>query len=142
MTSTETATIRVRHLGRDRLGIQVRGHELFADQPAEDGGEDSAPTPTELFIASLAGCVAFYAERFLRRHHLPTDRLAVTCSFAWARDPARVGEIEVKVEAPDVPADRLEAFSRVIEHCPIHNTLRQPPEVRFTVAAEPTKSAA
>jgi len=140
--STETATIRVRHLGGDRLVIQVRGHELFADQPAEDGGEDSAPTPTELFIASLAGCVAFYAERFLRRHHLPTDSLAVTCSFAWARDPARVGEIEVKVEAPDVPAERLEAFSRVIEHCPIHNTLRQPPEVRFTVAAKPTKSAA
>jgi putative redox protein len=139
---TETATIQVRHLGGDRLRIQVRSHELFTDQPAEDGGEDTAPTPTELFVASLAGCVAFYAERFMRRHHLPTDGLAVTCSFAWARDPARVGAIEVKVEAPDMPADRLEAFSRVIEHCPIHNTLRQPPEVRFEVVAATTRSAA
>jgi len=140
--STETATIRVRHLGGDRLGIQVRGHELLADQPVEDGGEDAAPTPTELFIASLAGCVAFYAERFMRRHGLPTESLAVTCNFAWARDPARVGEIEVKVEAPDLPPDRVEAFSRVIEHCPIHNTLRQPPEVRFTVVTAATKPAA
>jgi len=58
-----TATIWVRHLGGDRLGISVRAHELFADQPVGEGGEDSAPTPTELFLASLAACVAFYAER-------------------------------------------------------------------------------
>jgi len=84
-----TATIWVRHLGGDRLGISVRGHELLADQPVGDGGEDSAPTPTELFLASLAGCVAFYAERFLRRHGLSTEGLVVACDYAWARDPAR-----------------------------------------------------
>jgi uncharacterized OsmC-like protein len=26
------------------------GHRLFVDQPAEAGGEDSAPTPTELLL--------------------------------------------------------------------------------------------
>lgn len=138
----ETATIRVRHLGGDRLMISVRGHALTADQPLEGGGEDTAPTPTELFLASLAGCVAFYTERYLRRHSLPTEGLGVACDYAWARDPARVGQIDLMVEAPGLTADRYEAFTRVVERCPIHSTLLQPPEVRFHVVAAKKVSAA
>ncbi len=137
-----TDAVEVRHLGGDRLRIQVRGHELLADQPVEDGGEDSAPTPTELFLASLAGCVAFYAEGFLRRHGLSTAGLTVACDYGWARDPTRVGEVELRVEAPRLTPERREAFSRVIERCAIHNTLRQPPEVRFEVHGLDTESAA
>lgn len=118
-----TSTIAVRHLGGDRLGIQVREHELGADQPVEGGGEDTAPTPTELFLAGLASCVAFYAERFLRRHGLSTDGLVVSCEHTWAKDPTRVGQIDMIVEAPGLTTVRLEAFSPVVAHCPVHNTL-------------------
>jgi putative redox protein len=138
----DTATISVRHLGEDRLAISVRGHALTADQPLGGGGEDTAPTPTELFVASLAACVAFYAERFLRRHGLETEGLVVACDYAWARDPARVGQIDVRLEAPGLTPDRYEAFARVVQHCPIHTTLLQPPEVRFQVVAANTMSAA
>jgi putative redox protein len=140
--STSTPTVTVRHLGGDRLRIQVRGHELLTDQPVEEGGEDTAPTPTELFLASLAACVEFYAERFLRRHELPTEGLAVTCDWEWAHSPMRVGRVELTVDAPGLLPERYQAFERVIEHCTIHNTLRQPPEVRFKVLAAKRMSAA
>lgn len=39
--------IAIRYVGCDRLHIEVRGHELFTEQPVDD----SAPTPTELFVA-------------------------------------------------------------------------------------------
>jgi hypothetical protein len=45
----------------DRFAIDARGHTITVDQPADVGGADTAPTPTELFVASLAGCVGFYA---------------------------------------------------------------------------------
>ncbi len=54
----------------------------------------------------------------------------------------RVGEVELRVEAPGLTPERREAFSRVIERCPIHNTLPQPPEVRFEVHGVDTVSAA
>jgi len=53
--------------------VTVRGHRLVVDQPTDAGGQDSAPTPTELFVASLATCVAFYAGRFLTRHGYRRD---------------------------------------------------------------------
>ena len=132
--AVETSPIRVAYQGGDRLLIGVRGHELRSDQPIDDGGEDTAPSPTELFLTSLAACVGFYAERFLRRHGLSTDGLVVTCKYAFAANPTRIGEIDLNVEVPALPPDRLEAFSRVIEHCTVHNTLRQPPEVRTHVS--------
>ena len=130
-----TAAITVRHAGGDRLVAAVRGHEVCADQPLDDGGEDTAPTPTELFVVSLGSCVAFYAERFLRRHRLATEGLLVSCSYEWAEDPHRVGSLDLTVDAPGLPPEKRVAFERVIEHCTIHNTLHHPPEVRIRLAA-------
>ena len=129
--------IHVSHEVGDRFRIRIRGHEGFVDQPVDDGGRDSAPTPTELFVAGLASCVAFYAGRFLRRHDLPTEGLAVECGFEFAPDrPARVGKVELVVHLPEgFPDDRRKALLSVVEHCPVHNSLNQPPEVG--IALEP-----
>jgi len=123
---------------RDRYRIGVRGHELWVDQPVEDGGADSAPTPTELFVAGLASCVAFYAGRFLRRHGLPEDGLRVDAAFEFAADrPARVDSIELQVQLPEgIPEQRHAALLAVIEHCTVHNSLVQTPEISFELRAE------
>jgi uncharacterized OsmC-like protein len=129
--------IHVRHEGGDRYRISIRGHELAVDQPVSDGGEDTAPTPTELFVAGLAGCVGFYAGRYLRRHGLSEEGLAVDCSFDFAEDrPARVGRIEVHLYLPEgFPPERREAFRAVVEHCTVHNSLRQVPEIELSLEA-------
>ena len=128
----------VRHLGGDRFAITMRGHELVVDQPVEGGGEDTAPTPTELFVAGLASCVAFYARRYLSRHDLPTDGLTVTTAYTMGQRPARVAEIRLELHVPDgVPAERRDALLAVATHCTVHNSLTTTPEVTVTYAAAP-----
>jgi len=135
MASAAQAAVVVTYAGGDALRIAARGHEMRSDQPVEDGGNDTAPTPTEIFVAGLGACVAFYAERFLRRNDLSTDGLRVECNHRWAENPHRIGEIELLVEAPGLTDAKRAAFSRVIDHCTIHNTLRQPPAVRMVVSS-------
>lgn len=127
--------MRIEHEGGDRYRVRIRGHEVLVDQATEDGGEDAGPTPTELFVAGLASCVAFYAGRFLRRHGLPTEGLAVDCSYAFAEDrPARVGKVTIAVRLPEgFPEERRAALLAVVEHCTVHNSLRQPPEVEIAL---------
>lgn len=128
--------IRVEHKGGDVFEIDVRGHLVHVDQPVDAGGSDAAPTPTELFVASLASCVAHYARRYLARHDLPTDGLAVVATFDMEERPARVGRIEVSVEVPDgVPDERRAALLAVAAHCTVHNTLERAPEVTIGLAA-------
>jgi uncharacterized OsmC-like protein len=115
--------------------IRVRGHRVRVDQPAELGGDDSAPTPTELFVGSLAACVAFYAGRYLSRHGYGRDGLAVRTEFTMATDrQARVAAIRIAVRVPDgFPAERRPALAAVASHCTVHNTLTSQPDVTVTV---------
>ena len=136
-TPVDTAVVapmRVEHRGGDKFDIHVRGHVVRVDQPVKDRGEDTAPTPTELFIASLASCVAFYARRYLARHDLPTEGLAVEATFEMGSKPARVAGIAMRLIVPEgVPADRLDALQAVATHCTVHNTLSSEPEVSITL---------
>jgi len=71
----------------------TRGHSVLTDQPAAAGGEDAGMTPTDLLVASLSSCIAFYAGRYLDRHGMNRDGPKVTADFTLDTDcPARTGE--------------------------------------------------
>lgn len=124
------APLEVVHRGGDRFAVTVRGHDFEVDQPVEVGGDDAAPTPTELFIASLATCVAFYARRYLRRHELPEDGLAADVTYTLGGRPARVTDIRIGLRLPEgVPPERRDALLAVASHCTVHNTLVNPPAI-------------
>src|SRR6266699_5528002 len=97
----------IRFVSGEAYEVAVRGHRVLVDQPADVGGQDSGPTPTELFVASLAACVAFYAGRYLTRHGYSRTGLVVSASYDLAADrPARVSAIRIGVKVPtDLPED-------------------------------------
>lgn len=126
----------VSHLVGDQFELAIRDHRLRVDQPVADGGQDTAPTPTELFVSSLAACVAFYARRYLARHGLPTNGLRAEADYDFAERPTRVGGITVRLSVPDgVPGDKWAALLAVASHCTVHNTLEAPPAVSIELVA-------
>jgi uncharacterized OsmC-like protein len=119
-----------------RFTARVGRHEIVYDQPREAGGTDAGPTPTEAFVASLAGCVAYYAERFLERHGRSADGLRVTADFAMAEHPARVESVTLSVIVPELLPDTLEAaLHAVVTHCTVHNSIRSAPEISIEIGA-------
>ncbi len=139
----DVSDILVTHERGDRFRVRIRSHEILVDQPVGDGGEDSGPTPTELFVAGLASCIAYYAERYLRRHGLPPDGLAVECDFSFATDrPARVSAVALSVRVPEgFPEERRAGLLAVVEHCTVHNSIRQAPEISIRLPSAPGRSA-
>jgi putative redox protein len=128
----------VRSLGGDRYVVHVRGHELIVDQPADAGGTDVGPTPVELFVASLASCVAHYAGSFLARHDICRDGLQVDTSWKMAENrPARVATVTIRITPPPVmPPELLPALLAVARACTVHNTLEQAPDVSIELAVK------
>ena len=119
----------VTSLGGSRNRIAIRGHELVVDQPHEAGGDDIGPTPTELFVASLAACVAHYARRGLGPAGGGPE---VRCSWTMSTTPPwRVTSMDIDVLLPgDTPDARVAAVQRAVSHCTVHNSLIDPPQVR------------
>jgi putative redox protein len=133
---SDTQRIVVLHASGDRFVAQVRDHVVVTDQPRDAGGDDVGPTPTELFVTGLASCIAFYAERFLRRHQLPVEGLRVECTFEMGERPARVDSVGLHVSVPaELPPSEEAALKAVIDNCTVHNSLRHPPSVRMSVAS-------
>jgi putative redox protein len=129
------AQMTVRHEDGDRFTIGIRGHEVVVDQPLADGGTDIGPTPTELFVGGLASCVAFYAGRFLDRHEIEHEGFSVACDWEMANErPNRVGRIEIHLELPSgFPSKHQDRLKAVVEHCTVHNSMVQMPDVEITV---------
>lgn len=129
-TDAEDASLRVAYRSGDRFDISIRDHVVTVDQPADVGGDDSGPTPTELFVAGLASCVAFYARRYLRRHKLDASGLTVESTYRMATKPARVSRVDLQIRLPlELPSERRKGLLAVASHCTVHNSITAEPEI-------------
>ena len=132
--SVDQTTMRVTYDAGDRFTIDVRGHRVVVDQPPAIGGDDLGPTPTELFVASLASCVAFYARRYLDRHRLDATGLTVEIAYRMATKPARVGAVELRIVVPGgVPQERRAGLLAQAGHCTVHTSITTPPDIAITL---------
>ncbi|WP_214409132.1 OsmC family protein [Sphaerisporangium fuscum] len=132
MEHERNGTLRVLWRGGDRFDIRARHHTIRVDQSMDFGGSDSGPTPVELFVGSLAACVAHCAERYLHRCQLPAG-VRVTAEYETGVRPAHVSRIELVVEAPGVPEGLRESFCNVVRHSAVHNSLLLPPETAYEI---------
>jgi len=87
--------VTVLHLDHVRFAIRARQHVIHSDQPAENGGEDSAMTPPEIFLAGLGSCAAYYAAQFLLSRKLADHGLEVSVTAEKLKDPVRLGKFVI-----------------------------------------------
>lgn len=133
--------LRVTYRGGDRFDIGIRDHVVTVDQPLAMGGDDLGPTPTELFVAGLVSCVAFYARRYLRRHDLDAAGLVVDGSYRMGTKPARVSAVEISITLPGtLPPERRDGLLAMARHCTVHNSLVTAPVIDIALDDTPHRS--
>ena len=113
-----------------KFAVQARNHTILSDQPMDNGGEDAGMTPPELLLASLGSCAAFYAVQYLKTRNLAKDGVEVTVTAEKMKAPGRLGNFRIQVISP-VPLndEQMEALTRSVHHCTIHNTLLSMPQI-------------
>jgi putative redox protein len=84
--------------GGKRVNAELRGRTIATDQPAEAGGEGSAPEPYALFAASIGTCAGFYALAFCQSRGLSTDGLAIRQRMLF--DGKRLTAVELDIDLP------------------------------------------
>lgn len=106
-----------RLLGGRRFETETGRHRLVTDH---DG---AGPTPTDLFLASLPACVAFYVAEYCGR--VGIDATGLEVELEYLREPRRVGEFAIVVRLPNAEMGaRAEALRRVAEACYVHESIR------------------
>ena len=128
--------ITTKHLGRARFETRARQHLIQSDQPAENGGEDSAMTPPEIFLAGLGSCAAYYAAQFLLTRKLTDHGVEVSVTAEKLKDPVRLGKFRIEVRSPiALTHDQALGMERSVHRCLIHQTLLGKPEIEISIGS-------
>jgi putative redox protein len=111
-----------------RLEAQLGEFTVATDQPEADGGANSAPSPFDLFLASLATCAGYYVLAFCQQRNLPTKGIAVTMTNDWNAQAHLVENISLEIALPaDFPAKYHKAVLRAAGMCTVKRHLENPP---------------
>jgi putative redox protein len=101
----------------------VREHELVVDEPQENGGQDTGPSPQELLAVSLASCTAVTMEMYAARKGWDIGRVEVEVQYS----PAERGcptRFDLVMRMPDdLPAEQVERLQVIAAKCPVHRVL-------------------
>src|SRR5215510_3820077 len=119
--------------GGMRVDALQGGLRIRTDQPAAGGGEGTAPSPFDLFLASIGTCAGFYALRFFQERRLDTSGLSLSLTPEWGAERKLVSRLRIEITLPDsFPEKYREAILRAIDQCSVKRHMAQPPEFEIT----------
>src|SRR5437660_9004266 len=103
--------------------IDIRQHQLTADEPPVHGGDDDGPSPQELLAASLASCTAITMEMYAKRKGWDLGPVEVQVDYT----PAERGcptRFKLSLRLPSAcTAEQVERLQVIAAKCPVHRTL-------------------
>jgi putative redox protein len=117
-----------------RIGLSNGRHEWFGDEPESNGGTDTAPTPFEMLLGSLAHCTLVTLVLYAR--HKGIELGPVSARYEHERVPAPDGQtglvdritsyVTIGGEYEEPVRKRLE---QIVGRCRVHKTLQFGAEV-------------
>jgi putative redox protein len=118
--------------GNKRVDAQYRHFTIPTDQPRGQGGDDSAPAPFDLFIASIGTCAGIYALGFMQQRNIPTEGSSIHLRADRDPDTKLIGTITLDIVLPQsFPEKYTEAIIKAVDLCAVKRHLHQPPEFRI-----------
>ena len=111
---------------------------IKTDQPIKYGGEGSAPTPFDYFLASIGTCAGIYVLRFCEERKIPAEHISLIERLEYEKrgDKEVLTKITLEVLVPpEFPEKYHKALIKVVDQCAVKKTIMNPPqfEIRTVV---------
>ena len=126
--------------GKYTQKIHSGRHELFADEPADVGGNDAGPNPYAYLLMGLGACTSMTLRMYAEHKQLPLQRVRVRlshrkvhakdCSDCETRE-GKIDEItrEITLEG-ELTDEQRQRLLEIANRCPVHRTLTSEIKVR------------
>ena len=101
------------------------GHTWYADEPADKGGQDTAPNPILLLLSALGACTTITLEMYANHKGIKLDHVQVDLALNPSAEPeAGQNNIERKIILKgEFTEDQHKRLLKVAESCPVHKLL-------------------
>jgi ribosomal protein S12 methylthiotransferase accessory factor len=106
----------------------AHGHVIKTDQTVDHGGENSAPSPFDLFLASIGTCAGIYVKSFCDNRKIPTDKIKVIQTTTFDKETGLPADITIDINLPaDFPEKYRESVRSVADLCKVKKSIAKPP---------------
>lgn len=110
------------------VSAHFRGFTLKTDQPETSGGTASAPTPFELYLASIGTCAGIYVKSFCDNRHIPTDGIKVIQHTDFSEETGLPVKLTIDIQVPpDFPEKYKASLVSVAGLCKVKKSIIDPP---------------
>lgn len=116
--------------GGKKIEARWDNYVVKTDQPSFAGGENSAPAPFFLFMASLGTCAAAYVQGFCEARQISSDGIGLKQRMISDASGQKIERVEIEVNLPaDFPEKYEKAVLRVANQCAVKKAIADPPEI-------------
>ena len=123
--------------GNKKVDSSYKGFTVHTDQPITEGGENTAPEPFDLFLASIGTCAGIYVSSFCNERQIDMADLRLILSFVRNAVTHMVEEIDIQIKLPlGFPEKYKSAVIRTAEMCFVKKHLITPPQFRISVSSD------
>ncbi len=111
-----------------RVDAEYKGFVIKTDQPVYSGGDDSAPAPFDLFLASIATCAGYYVLAFCNKREIPTEKAALVMKTRRNPETKRIEKISIEIKLPpEFPEKYKKAVIKAVDSCSVTAHILNPP---------------
>lgn len=124
--------------------IKTGGHSIIIDEPPIFGGEDVAPSPVAMLLASLAGCINAIGQWVAREMKFEIKKLDInidgevdSTAFFTGNLEKRAGFSKINatilLDADITEEQKVVWLKNVIERCPVTDNIKNETSVSFNL---------
>lgn len=118
--------------GGGRVDTHFGPYTLKTDQP-RPGGEGTAPSPFDMFLAALGACAGFYVLSFCRQRNLPTAGLRLIQRVEMDPLTHLASKVSLTIQlSADFPDNYKAAVTRAAQQCKISQQFAHPPLIEVS----------
>lgn len=106
----------------------TNGHAIRTDQPLDNGGGNTSPSPFDLFLASIGTCAGIYVKSFCDKRQIPSEGIKLIQKTVFDETTDLPVSISIDIQVPDgFPEKYLNSLISVAELCKVKKTMLNPP---------------
>ena len=126
--------MKINFSGGTKVDAEYKGFKIKTDQPVDEGGEETAPEPFSLFLASIGTCTGVYVLSFCERRKIPIDNIKLTLNFEKNPETNLIEHMDINIIVPnDFPANYKNALIKTAGLCTVKKHLEKPPKIDINV---------
>jgi ribosomal protein S12 methylthiotransferase accessory factor len=119
-------SIEIKFAGNKKVNAEIDGFTVKTDQQLQSGGDETAPTPFSLFLASLGTCAGIYVKSFCDQRGIDTTAMHITMDYNWDPTLKMVSKFIMHIHVPaDFPEQYETAVIKTASLCAVKRHLNE-----------------